>query len=54
MVVDRGMAFEENLRQLKERKLHCVVATRQSERDASLGISRMKRDLKKFTLTRHH
>jgi transposase len=36
VVIDRGMAFPENLQELKDRKLHYVVATRQSERDAWL------------------
>lgn len=36
VVVDRGMAYPENLREIKDRKLHYVVATRQSERDAWL------------------
>ena len=32
VVLDRGMAFEENLEQLRERGLHYLVASRQSER----------------------
>jgi len=36
VVVDRGMAYPENLQEIKDRKLHYVVATRQSERDAWL------------------
>jgi transposase len=37
VVVDRGMAFDENLAELKSRGLHYVVATRQSERDSWLA-----------------
>jgi len=33
VVVDRGMGFEENLNQIRARKLHYVVACRQGERD---------------------
>jgi len=33
VVVDRGMAYEENIEQIRRRGLHYVVATRQSERD---------------------
>src|SRR6516162_7258553 len=33
VIVDRGMAFEENLEQLRKRKLHYLVAGRQSERN---------------------
>lgn len=33
VVVDRGMAYEENIEQIRRRQLHYVVATRQSERD---------------------
>lgn len=33
VVVDRGMAYEENMEQIRKRGLHYVVATRQSERD---------------------
>jgi transposase len=33
VVVDRGMGFEENLNQIRARKLHYVVACRQTERD---------------------
>ncbi|MCB1035888.1 MAG: IS1634 family transposase [Acidobacteria bacterium] len=36
VIVDRGMAFEENLTQLQERGYHYVVACRQSERTAWL------------------
>jgi transposase len=36
VVVDRGMAYPENLQEIKDRKLHYVVATRQSERHAWL------------------
>jgi len=33
VVVDRGMAFDDNLAQIRSRGLHYVVASRQSERD---------------------
>jgi len=33
VVVDRGMAFEENLQEITRRKLHYIVAGRQPERD---------------------
>src|SRR6266550_3032743 len=33
VIVDRGMAFEENLEQIRKRKLHYQVAGRQSERN---------------------
>jgi transposase len=33
VVVDRGMAYPENLREIRDRKLHYVVAARQPERD---------------------
>jgi transposase len=33
VIVDRGMAFEENLEQIRKRKLHYLVAGRQSERN---------------------
>jgi len=36
VVVDRGMAFPENLQEIKNRQLHYIVATRQSERDVWL------------------
>jgi transposase len=36
VVVDRGMAYPENLQEIKDRQLHYLVATRQSERDAWL------------------
>ena len=36
VVVDRGMAFEENIAQIKARGLHYVVAARQAERDQHL------------------
>lgn len=36
VVIDRGMAFPENLKEIKDRELHYVVATRQSERDVWL------------------
>jgi len=32
IVIDRGMAFEENLEQLRARQMHYIVASRQSER----------------------
>jgi transposase len=37
VVVDRGMAFAENLAELRRRKLHYVVAAGQKERDRLLG-----------------
>ena len=37
VVVDRGMAYEENIAELKKRKLHYVVASRQPERDRWLA-----------------
>jgi transposase len=37
VVVDRGMAFEDNLRQITARKLHYLVAARQPERDRWLA-----------------
>jgi transposase len=37
VVVDRGMAFDENLDQLRQRKLHYIVASRQPERDQWLA-----------------
>jgi transposase len=33
VVVDRGMAYPENLQEIRDRKLHYVVAARQAERD---------------------
>ena len=33
VIVDRGMAFEENLEQIRQRKLHYLVAGRQPERN---------------------
>src|SRR5260370_36469989 len=33
VIVDCGMAFEENLEQIRKRKLHYLVAGRQSERN---------------------
>jgi transposase len=33
VVVDRGMAFEENIKEIKQRKLHYIVASRQGERE---------------------
>jgi transposase len=33
VVVDRGMAYAENLQQIRDRKLHYVIASRQPERD---------------------
>jgi transposase len=33
VVVDRGMAYAENLQEIRDRKLHYVVAARQPERD---------------------
>lgn len=37
VVVDRGMAYAENLAELRRRKLHYVVAARQAERDRWLA-----------------
>ncbi len=37
VVVDRGMAYDENLAELRARKLHYVVASRQPERDRWLA-----------------
>ena len=37
VVVDRGMAFDDNIAEIKRRKLHYVVASRQPERDRWLG-----------------
>lgn len=36
VVVDRGMAFDDNLQQLKDRKYHYIVASRQGERNEHL------------------
>jgi transposase len=33
VVIDRGMAFEDNIKQIHNRKLHYIVASRQTERD---------------------
>jgi len=33
IVIDRGMAFDENIQQILLRNLHYVVASRQSERN---------------------
>ena len=37
VVVDRGMAFDDNIAEITERKLHYVVASRQPERDRWLA-----------------
>ncbi len=37
VVVDRGMAYDENLQQLRARKLHYIVASRQPERERWLA-----------------
>lgn len=37
IVIDRGMAFDENIADIKKRKLHYVVASRQPERDRWLA-----------------
>ena len=37
IVVDRGMAYEENLAELKRRQVHYLVAARQKERDRYLA-----------------
>ena len=46
MVVDRGMAFDDNLAEITHRKLHYVVASRQPERDRWLGRPRGHRRLR--------
>lgn len=37
VVVDRGMAYEDNLKEITDRQLHYIVASRQSERDVWLA-----------------
>jgi transposase len=37
VVIDRGMAYNENIAELKKRRLHYVVASRQPERDRWLA-----------------
>ena len=37
MVVDRGMAFDDKIAEIKRRKLNYVVDSRQPERDRWLG-----------------
>ena len=37
VIVDRGMAYDDNLAQLRARKLHYIVASRQCERDQWLS-----------------
>jgi len=37
VVIDRGMAFEDNIKQIRERNLHYIVASRQTERDEWLS-----------------
>ena len=37
VVVDRGMAYDENLKEIADRELHYIVASRQSERDVWLA-----------------
>jgi transposase len=37
VVVDRGMAYDDNLKEITDRKLHYIVASRQSERDVWLA-----------------
>ena len=37
VVIDRGMAFDENIADIKHRKLHYIVASRQPERDRWLA-----------------
>lgn len=37
VVIDRGMAFEENIKQILKRNLHYIVASRQAERDEWLS-----------------
>jgi hypothetical protein len=38
VVVDRGMAFDDNLEEIRSRQLHYIVASRQAERDQWLGV----------------
>jgi transposase len=37
VVIDRGMAFEDNIKQIRDRNLHYIVASRQGERDEWLS-----------------
>jgi transposase len=37
VVVDRGMAYDDNLKEITDRRLHYIVASRQSERDVWLA-----------------
>jgi len=37
VVVDRGMSFDDNLEEIRSRKLHYIVASRQAERDRWLA-----------------
>jgi len=37
VVIDRGMAFEDNIKQIRYRNLHYIVASRQGERDEWLS-----------------
>jgi len=37
VVVDRGMAYDDNLKEITERNLHYIVASRQAERDVWLA-----------------
>jgi hypothetical protein len=37
VVIDRGMAYDENIAELTKRNLHYVVASRQPERDRWLA-----------------
>ena len=37
VVVDRGMAYDDNLKEITDRNLHYIVASRQSERDVWLA-----------------
>jgi transposase len=37
VVVDRGMAYDDNLKEITDRKLHYIVASRQPERDVWLA-----------------
>ncbi len=43
VVVDRGMAYAENLAEIRQRKLHYVIAARQPERDSGSTSSRSPR-----------
>ena len=48
VVVDRGMALDENLEEIRSRKLHYLVAARQSERDQWLADFEDEEDFEKI------